>query len=143
MDSTIIERKKRPILVWVISIFYIFSAGYTLLSFYLIYTGGIVLQPEQKVYFDSLTFIDIGTSVLVVLSNLIGAVMLFNMRKKAVYFFVLSLIVNLVMILWYVFAKGLIESVGIWGLVGALGGWLTLGAVCVYAKMLEKSGVLK
>jgi len=108
MESNLIENKKRPGWVWAISIFYFFSAAYTLLSFYLIYSGKIPLQPAQKAYFESLTIVDMGLTVLLGLSNLIGAVLLFCLRRQAFYFLAFPFAAGLVMTAWQILSKGFI-----------------------------------
>jgi len=50
--------RKRPKLVWIISIFYILSAGWTVLSFALIHSGAIPINEAQKAYFDSQNIFD-------------------------------------------------------------------------------------
>ena len=142
MDSNVVESKKRPGWVWAISILFFFLAVPTLLSFYLINSGKIPLRPAQKTYFESLTFIDIGLSILNGLANLIGAVLLFCLRKQAFYLFAIALATNLLMTAWYIVSKGFIAAMPSGGLIGMLIGWGILVAVCVYIKKLEKAGVL-
>jgi hypothetical protein len=53
-----VEKKKRPVLVWLISIFHFNSAGWSLLFFYLVITEVVPLPLETKGYFDDLTATD-------------------------------------------------------------------------------------
>ena len=142
MGSNVAESKKRPGWVWAISIFSFFSAAFTLFGFYLIYSGKIPLQPAQKAYFESLTFVDMSLTILIGLTNLIGAVLLFRLRKQSFYLFAISLVANLSMTAWHIFSKGFIAAMPSGGLIGMLIGWGMLVAVCVYTKKLEKTGVL-
>jgi hypothetical protein len=59
----------RPVLVWVISIFYFISAGFTILSLALIYSGLAPLRDEQRQYFQSLTAFDHTMTVLIAALN--------------------------------------------------------------------------
>ncbi len=136
------KNKRRPGWVWVISIFLFFSASFTLFSFYLVYSGKVLLQPAQKAYFASLTFMDLGLSILVGLTNLFGALLLFFLRKQAFYLFVISLTFNLLITTGQIFNKGFIQALPSGGIVGMLIGWGILVAICVYTKRLEKNGVL-
>ena len=136
------KAKKRPGWVWVISIFIFFSAAWTLLSFYLIYSGAIPLQPEQKAYFARLTSVDYSLTILLGITNLIGAVALFFLRRIAFYLFVGVLVLNSVMTLWHVLFKDWATAMGGAGLFGMLIGYGLIVAVCLYAWKLKKSGVL-
>lgn len=142
MDSNVAESKKRPGWVKAISIFYFFSAAYTLLSFYLIYSGKVPLQPAQKAYFESLTAIDNGLTILLGISNLIGAVLLFSLRKQAFYFFAFPFVVGLMMTIWHILNKGFMAAMSAGGLVGMFIGWGMIIAVLLYTKKLEKLGIL-
>jgi len=137
-----IQKRKRPVWVWIISIFFFFSAGWTLLSFYLVGTGVIPLNTAQQAYFDSLTALDYGLTILVGLANLIGAIALFFLRKIALHLFASALTVNFLMLIWHALNKGWVAAISGPGLVGAFIGWGVLLAVCAYAWKLTKSGVL-
>ena len=61
--------RKRPAWVWIISIFYIISAVWTLFSFFLIFSGALPLPPQQAAYFRSLTSIDYFSASLLAASR--------------------------------------------------------------------------
>ncbi len=135
-------KKKRPGWVWAISIFFFFSAGWTLLSFYLIYTGTVSLNPAQQAYFNNLTILDYSLTILMGFANLVGAISLFLLRKVALYLFVTALFANLLMTVWHIVFKGWAVAIGAPGLLGAIIGLGILVAVCFYSWRLTKSGVL-
>lgn len=137
------SRRKRPIWVWIVSIFFFLSAGWTLWSFYLINTGTIPLGPAQEAYFDSLTTTDYTLTIAIGVANLIGAVALFLLRKVALYFFLTALGANLILAAWHGATKGWAEALGGSGLVGALFGYVLLFAACIYAWKLAKRGTLR
>jgi hypothetical protein len=60
MDEQTTVATKRPKLVWAISIFYVISALWTILSFYLVLKGSLPLTPEQKAYFRNFNILDYG-----------------------------------------------------------------------------------
>ena len=137
------SRRKRPIWVWIISIFYLISAGWTLFSFFLIFSGAIVISPAQEAYFNSLTTTDFTLTIAVGGANLVGAVTLFLLRKVAFYFFLAALGTTLMLTAWHWTTKGWAEALGGAGLTGALIGYGLSFAVCVYAWRLTKKGTLR
>lgn len=137
------QARKRPGWVWAISIFYFLSAAYTLLAFYLIYSGSIPLQPAQRAYFSQLTFLDIGASVLIGTLNLAGAVTLFILRRIAFSLFATAFALGILTTVWHTIEKGWVAAVGSAGLVGAFIGWALAIAICAYTWRLGKAGVLR
>lgn len=137
------SRRKRPVWVWIFSIYLFPSAAWTLLSFYLINTGAIPLSPAQEAYFDSLTTTDYTLAVAIGVANLIGAVALFLLRKAALYFFLAALGANLISGAWHGATKGWAEALGGSGLAGVLFSYVLMTAVCIYAWKLAKRGTLR
>ena len=72
-----------------------------LLSFYLILSGAIPLEPAQKAYFDSLTLIDHVSTIIPGLLNISAAVALFLLRRIALYLFLSALGLNFVLAAWH------------------------------------------
>lgn len=142
MDPNCNEKRKRPGWVWVISILFFLSAISTLFSYYLIASGKIALSPTEKLYFESITSVDLILSILIGLTNLIGAVSLFLLRKQAYYFFLSAFILNIVVTIGQILNKGFVAAVSSSGVIGMLVGWGLLVVVCMYTKKLEKSGIL-
>lgn len=135
-------QKKRPRWVWVISIFYFLSAGWTLLSFYLISAGLVPLNAAQEAYFATLATVDYGVTILMGLAAFTGAVALFFLRKVALYLFLTSFGVNILLTLWHVMSKGWVEAIGGAGLFGAMMGLGLMLAVCIYTWKLIQRGTL-
>lgn len=136
------QKHKRPKLVWIITIFYIFSAGYTLLSFVLIYGGLIPLNETQQAYFNSLNIFDISLIIITGVLNLIGAIMLFLLRKFAYYAFLSAFILSMLMIVYQAIFKDWISAIGS-RLIGAVIGWCISIAIILYAKSLMSKEILK
>ena len=135
--------RKRPIWIWLISLFFFVSAIWTLLSFYLIWSGAIPLEPAQRAYFDRLTLIDHALTIVVGLLNLSGAIALFLLRRIARNLFLSSLGMSLILAAWQAATKGWVEAIGGAGFVGVLIGYALLIVVCIYAWHLSKEGVLR
>ena len=72
--------KKRPVLVWVISIFYIISALGAVISLLLIFGGAIPLNAEQKAALSKVTMFDYSYPVILAVVNLTGGVCLLFLR---------------------------------------------------------------
>ena len=134
--------KRRPIGVWVVSAFYVLSAGWTLLSFALIFGGVIKMTAAQEAYFASLTGVDWFFSLAIGVIGFTAAVFLFLLRRIAAVLFSVALALNLAFTAFQTMRTNWITAIGPAGLVGALLGWLILVAVIVYARRLTKRGVL-
>jgi hypothetical protein len=138
-----LHRTKRPKLVWVITIFYLVSAGWTLLSFVLIYSGFIAVTEAQAVYFRSQNIIDVVFTVLIGLLNVVGAILLFLLRRRAYHMFLFALLLGLLMIVYQILFKDWLAAIAGPGLVGAAIGWGISIAVIIYARKHVKAGILK
>ncbi len=134
---------KRPAWVWVITIFYVFSVGFTLLSFMLILSGALPLTPAQQAYFARLGPFDYMMSVGLGLLTLTATVLLFFLRTAAVPLFAASFVLNLGFTLVHAVATDWAQALGGSGLVGAFIGWGILGAVALYSRHLRQAGVLR
>jgi hypothetical protein len=86
---------RRPKLVWVVFLFVVFSAGYTLLSFLLFHAGVIAGSPEQAAYIRSMSAFDYALTLGVAGLNIAAAVSLFLLTKVAFYLFVTALVLSL------------------------------------------------
>lgn len=133
----------RPALVWVISIFYFVSAGWVLLSFALIFSGLIPLTDVQKTYFQAQTVFDYGSTALIGGANLVGAVLLFLLRRQAFPFFLTAFSFGLIQTLYQIVTKNWLGAIGGPGLVGAVIGWGISIAIIVYTWRLVSKGVLR
>lgn len=142
MTDELQSARRRPIGVWVVSSFYVLSAGWTLLSFALIFGGAIKITAAQQEYFASLTGVDWFFSLAIGIIGFSAAIFLFLLRRIAVALFSVALALNLALTTVHVVRTNWSEALGGAGLVGAVFGWLILVAVIVYARRLAKNGVL-
>lgn len=134
--------RHRPIGVWLVSVFYVFSAGWMLLSFALIFSGTIKANAAQEAYFASLTAVDWFFSLAIGVVGFSAAVSLFLLRRVALVLFLGALVLNLAFTVFQAMRTNWLNAIGGAGLTGALLGWLILLAVIVYARGLTKKGVL-
>lgn len=136
------QPSRRPLGVWLISAFYVLSAGWTLLSFALIFSGAIRINAAQEAYFASLTNVDWFFSLSIGVICITGAISLFLLRRLAVVLFSVALLLNLAVTAYQMARTNWTEALPSGGLLGALLGWLILVAVILYTRSLSKRGVL-
>lgn len=134
--------KRRPKLVWVILLWFVFSAGYTIVSFLLIYSGSISVTPEQAAYLRGLSSLDHTLTLGIASLNIAGAVSLFLLRKVAFHLFTVALVASILATVAHAVSKGFLVALGGAGMIGLLIGYGILVAVCLYTWKLKARGVL-
>jgi hypothetical protein len=135
--------RKRPALVWVISILTFLEIAWTLLTFYVVWSGKVLLTPEAQSYFDRLTPVSYAICFGGAAFSLLAAVALLMLRKIAVPLFVIVLALSLASLTWEVSTNGWADAVDGTGLVvTALLSGLEVAA-CLYAWHLARRGVLR
>jgi|SRR5438445_628309 len=142
MDTVVQPSGKRPKLVWAVFLFYIFSVGYTALSFALIYSGAISLAPEQATYLRNLSTFDWAVTVLSGLLTAAAAIAIFLLRKISFYLFSVAFALGILQTLVHTITTNFVAAIGGPGAIGALIGYAILLAVCIYARRLSARGVL-
>jgi hypothetical protein len=101
------------------------------------------LPEAQKRYFESLTWFDHSTAVVISAINAVGAILFILLRRSAYYLFLTAFIVSLVFLGYQIMAKNWWEAVGVPGLFAAAGGWMLILAIIFYARHLVKTRVLR
>ena len=134
--------RRRPTGVWVVTAFYLFSAGWTLLSLALVASGAIVLTPAMKTYYASLTPFDWVFTLAISVTGVSGAIAFFRLRKVAVSLFQLALVLNVTFTLYHVARTSWMAATGASGGLGLVIAWGIILAVILYARRLAKRGVL-
>ena len=135
-------RRRRPALVWAVFFWYVFSAGYTVLSFALIFTGRVELSAEASRYLSSLSPLDYTVTILALLLNVSGAVALLLLGKTAPYLFSAALLLNIASVALHALTKGLVAALGAGGPIGLIHGSGISLLVCFYAWRLYARGTL-
>jgi hypothetical protein len=126
----------------VISIFYLFSVGYNWLSMYLVRSGAVRLTTAQAQYMENLTAFDYMQMYVLSLLNIAGAITLFFLRKKALYF-LLQHSPSIFQSMRFAATKDLNATLGGAGLIGAFLGFAVSVGVCIYTWRLYDRGVLR
>lgn len=147
MDSISLDQppplpKHRPVLVWVISIFYGFSIFPVLVSYAFVFSKSLPATPAQREYFSSLTVIDHAVTALVLLLNVAGAILLFRLKKAAPVVFSAAFALGVATVAYHCFTRNWFTTVGIPGLISTVVGWCINLAIVVYAFRLRRKRVL-
>jgi hypothetical protein len=133
---------RRPKLVWIVFLFYIFSVVYTALSFFLVFSGSISVTPEQAAYFRTLSVFDWAITGVTAALNLAGAISIFLLRKSALPLFASSLGLSVLQTLVHAYTTNFIAALGGPGALGVLIAFAISIAVCLYAWRLKVRGIL-
>jgi hypothetical protein len=120
----------------------VFSAGYTLLSFALIFSGRVPVSAEASRYLSSLSSLDYTVTILALLLNVGGTVALLLLRRAAPYLFSAALLLNIVSVALHALMKGLVAALGAGGPIGLILGYGISVLVCLYAWRLYARGAL-
>lgn len=134
--------RKRPILVWVIFLFYLVSSVQVIVGLFFVTAGGVEMTPEGQAYLAKFGVMDRVIGYLNAGVTLVGVTFLMGLRKQAVNVLALA------------FALNLFSTAGVWyktdpaaviapaGMLAQATGIALFGAVVYYAWRLEKRGVL-
>lgn len=143
INVTRAESRKRSKLVWIIAIFFILSAGWTLLSFILIHSGAIPINEAQKAYYDSQNIFDIILTLAMCSINILGAFLLFLLKRHAFHCFLTAFSIGLLMTVYHIIFKNWLVAIGGPGLVGTLIGWIISISIILYSNKLIKREILR
>lgn len=122
--------------------FYLLSIASTLLSLAAVVTGIVEITPAQQRYFDSLGPADYLGNLLILLISAWAVVEFFLMRRAAVRAFAIALAMNVALTAFHLVATNWREAAGGSGLATVIVSWIVSVGVLLYAKTLERRGVL-
>jgi len=135
--------RTRPGWVWAISILYGFSAIYTPLWFYLIYSGLVPLVPAQKAYFDKLGIVDWAVTAIGALIMVAAVVALFLLKRVSIKLWGAAIVFALLNNLYNAIAKNLFAIFNMMSLIGTIVGFILIVAIFFYTKRLDARSYLK
>jgi magnesium-transporting ATPase (P-type) len=143
-DSTVEPQppRKRPILVWVIFLFYLISCVQVIVGLFFVTAGGVDMAPAQQAYLAKFTIMDRVIGYVNAGLTLIGVTLLFTLRKQAVNVLALAFALNMfsTAVVWFKTDPASVVSPA--GLVAQALGIALFGAVVFYAWRLGKRGML-
>ena len=135
--------RKRPKLVWVISLFEICFAGVSLLSFALIYSGALPLDEAQRVYLGRVNLFDNALGLAMVSLSMIGAILLFLLRRHAYHCFLTAFALRILMAIYETSFKHWLDAIDGPGLIRDVIGWVIGIAIILYSQKLIHKDILK
>src|SRR5262245_25847699 len=106
MGADITSTRRRRKLVWAVFLWFVFSAGYTLLSFLFVHSGAIAVNAEQAAYFRDLSALDYVFMLVTAGLNIAGAISLLRFRKIAFNLFVTALVLAVCATAIHAFTRG-------------------------------------
>jgi len=137
------DRPRRPLPVWIIFLFYTISSVYSSLSVFLITSGAVDLPPEQQAYVAKFTTFDMVIGYVVSAITVVGAFLLFRLKKAAVRTLFLAFGVNLFSSAVFYLRNDPTRVIDPSGLLYQAGGIALFGVVCFYARHLAQNDVLR
>jgi len=132
----------RPVGVWVIVGWTALSVAWSLLGYFLIYTGKAQLTPEMREYLSSLSLLERLASLAVGVANVFGVVLLWRLRRRAVFWLTLALYGNVAMTVYQTLTTHVIAALDPPRAIGTLFGWALLIGIILYARRLSARGIL-
>lgn len=135
-------QRKRPILVWIIFLFYLISSVQVIVAMFFISAGGVDMAPEQQAYLAKFTALDRVMGYANAGLSLIGVSLLFSLRRQAVNVLALAFALNLfsTAVVWFRTDPATVTSPT--GLLAQALGIAMFGLVVFYAWRLNKRGLL-
>jgi hypothetical protein len=132
--------RKRPTLIWIISIFFFLAFVSTMASFFIIIVlGKGSLTPAQEAYYENLSVFDYALSFIPALLNLLGAIHLLKLSRFAFHLFATALGINLVTTVQHLLFTDYMSA---FPGAGLFLGTVVAAAICLYAWRLTRKGVL-
>ncbi|KHK02768.1 hypothetical protein [Desulfovibrio sp. TomC] len=134
--------RKRPILVWIIFLFYLISCVQVIVAMFFVSAGGVDMAPEQQAYLAKFTAMDRVIGYANAGITLVGVTLLFSLRKQAVNVLALAFALNLfsTAVVWFKTDPAAVTSPT--GLLAQALGIGMLGLVVFYSWRLNKRGLL-
>ena len=133
--------KKRPVWVWIISVFTFLTAGITLLA---ILAAAMLPINEVETDVAPATLFDYVAALVFSLAAVVAAIYLLRLRKAAFYWFTVPFVASVLLSFWDAMTKGVAESMIGQDVVGyAVFGAVIGLAICVYCWSLIKKGILQ
>jgi hypothetical protein len=140
----------RPMWVWIISLYYFVftplgAIGIVAMPFLrsFILSSSVHMPEGQRAYFESLNNSDYALMGVILLINLVAAILLFLLRRAALYAFAVSLAASILLTIYNIACKNWLTGAGSSGIVGAVFGWGVSIAIICYVWQISRKGVLR
>ncbi|MEJ0000774.1 MAG: DUF4339 domain-containing protein [Verrucomicrobiota bacterium] len=145
-------RRRRPVMVWVISIFYFIATPMGILSLVLLpmlASSNLPMSEAQRRYFQSEGIFDYLLAAVPVLLNLAAAILLLMLRRQAFYCFGAAFLLVILSFVYQIAFRGWLQTIGSQpgGLIGGgIGALFSIGinvAIVWYVWRLKETNVLR
>ena len=137
---------KRPLGVWIITIYYLLSVIWILLSLVAFFNGVILTSTEtetQRAYLESFNSLHWIMIILLAILTISAVILLFLLRKKSILLFGVLLVADIGITIFEMLRTNWLEiSGGISGLIGKIISWIILFVIILYARNLAKKQIL-
>lgn len=142
MPDAATPKPRRPILVWVIFLFYLVSSVQVIVGLFFVAAGGVEMAPAQQAFLAKFTVMDRVIGYLNAALTLVGVTLLLGLRKQAVNVLALAFALNLfsTAVVWIRADPAAVTAPA--GLAAQALGIAIFGAVVYYAWKLDKRGIL-
>jgi hypothetical protein len=136
------DGRRRPILVWIIFLFYLVSCVQVIVAMFFVAAGGVDMAPEQQAYLAKFTAMDRVIGYANAGLTLVGVSLLFSLRRQAVNVLALAFALNLfsTAVVWVKTDPAAVTTPA--GLLTQALGIGMLGLVVFYSWRLNKRGLL-
>ena len=136
------QPRKRPVLVWIIFLFYLVSSIWVIVAMFFVSAGGVDMAPEQQAYLAKFTVMDRVIGYANAGITLVGVTLLFSLRRQAVNVLGLAFALNLfsTAVVWFKTDPAAVTTPA--GLAAQALGIGMLGLVVYYSWRLNKRGLL-
>lgn len=134
--------RKRPFLVWIIFLGYVTISVANIGLMFLLTSGLYDLSPEQRALLAGMSVFDRIIGYILAAMLIVGAFLLFRLKKRAVPVLALTLVLDVAGKLMTIVNHHMADTVAPAALAGQFVGSFILLLVCVYARSLGRRGVL-
>lgn len=118
---------RRPILVWLIFLFIIFSTAFTAVSVLVLTSGNLPPEVQAKIGVEAIRPIDIVAGLFEAAVYFVAAIALFMMRKLAFYLFAGAFVMEIGLVVWTLADRSHAITLGIAG--GDMAGFVGMVAI--------------
>jgi hypothetical protein len=143
MDADEPYHPRRPLLIWLIAGFMGCYSTWLLGTFFVVASGLTIRSDAQQAYFKNLNWLDISPSLLELAANAVASIGLLLWRKIAFSLFSVGFALGFGAFLWKLRSTGWPPPHDEFGGFGAIVGWGTRLAICIYCWKLVRKGLLR
>jgi hypothetical protein len=134
--------RRRPVAVWLLSIYFGANSTLGLISLCLVYFGKLELPENNNSYVAGVGPIDLGLSIFVNLSMLVFAVTFFRLRAAAVKVVTALLFANLLALAYGIIGRDILTKLGVSGVAYPVIASAVMLLTLVYSIRLRRRGLL-